>query len=422
MALDVLLGLQWGDEGKGKIVDFLASRYHAIVRFQGGPNAGHTIVIGDKKFVLHTIPSGIFHANLLNVIGNGVVVDAAVLHQECMSVSAQGVDVVKHLLLSKKAHFITPTHKLLDKVSEAKRGNSKIGSTLKGIGPAYMDKTGRNGLRLGDMHSADFDKKYQALKAKHLEIVGDYEVDFDLVGEEKKWFAGVEYLRQLNCIDSEFWIDDMLNQGKNILAEGAQGTMLDIDFGTYPYVTSSNTITGGVCSGIGIAPTRIRHVIGITKAYCTRVGSGPFPTELENEIGENLRKIGNEYGSTTGRNRRCGWLDLVALKYACMINGVTHLVVTKNDVLNDFDTIKIAVSYKHKDEEVQQFPYDLMLEEYLPVYKDFTGWHKSLDGCKDFDDLPMDLQIYLKYIEKELNIPIFTISTGVERNQLIVIE
>jgi len=422
MALDILLGLQWGDEGKGKIVDYLAPQYHIIVRFQGGPNAGHTIVFGGKKYVLHTIPSGIYHKHLINVIGNGVVIDAAILHQECLTVENNGVNLKKQLYLSKKAHFILPTHRLLDRVSEVKRGSSKIGSTLKGISPAYIDKIGRNGLRIGDMHHPDFLKKYKILKEKHLALAASVSVDFDLEAEEKKWMEGIAYLKQLTTIDSEYWLNQQLLEGKIILAEGAQGTMLDIDFGTYPYVTSSNTISAGVSSGTGIAANKIRRVIGISKAYCTRVGSGPFPTELDDDIGEQLRKEGNEYGSTTGRPRRCGWMDMIALKYACMINGVTHLVITKTDVLNNFDTIKIGVGYIQNDKEFNYLPYDIVTDAATPIYKEYKGWNRSLINCNSFDQLPLELNIFLSIIEKELEVPILAVSTGMEREQLIMKE
>jgi adenylosuccinate synthase len=422
MALDVLLGLQWGDEGKGKIVDFLATRYNAILRFQGGPNAGHTLVFGGKKYVLHTIPSGIYHPNLTNVIGNGVVIDPTTLKRECEEVVANGVDVKKQLLIAKKAHLIIPTHRLLDKLSEQLRGDAKIGSTLKGIGPAYMDKTGRNGLRIGDMLQQDFKIKYEALKLKHLEIVGVNVVDFDLVKEEKLFWEGVEYLKKLTCIDAEYWVNEQLDKGQNILAEGAQGTMLDIDFGTYPYVTSSSTLSGGVCIGIGVAPNKIRKVIGITKAYCTRVGSGPFVSELHDEVGEQLRKAGNEFGSTTGRPRRCGWIDLVALKYACMINGVTQLVVTKVDVLNEFDELKACHSYTIDNETVNEIPFEMNSNEIIPNYKTYKGWMQVLQEVKELEQLPFELQIFIKMIEKEMNIPIMAVSMGAERNKLLVIE
>lgn len=422
MALDVLLGLQWGDEGKGKIVDFLAPRYNAIVRFQGGPNAGHTLVFGGKKYVLHTIPSGIYHPNLLNVIGNGVVIDPITLKRECDEIVANGVDIKKQLLVAKKAHIILPTHRLLDKVTELTRGHLKIGSTLKGIGPAYMDKTGRNGLRVGDLFHPDFITMYQSLKQKHLAIVGDVLIDFDIDKEEKDFWEGVDYLKNLNCIDAEYWINEQLENGQNILAEGAQGTMLDIDFGTYPYVTSSNTLAGGVCTGTGVAPNKIRKIIGITKAYCTRVGSGPFPSELTDELGEKIRQSGNEFGSTTGRPRRCGWIDLVALKYACMINGITQLIITKTDVLDDFDEVKACHSYTADTGDTSIVPFDMNDKSIKANYKTYKGWQKITDSVKELEQLPFELQIFIKMIAKEMNIPVMAVSMGPERDKLLVIE
>ena len=346
MTVDVLLGLQWGDEGKGKVVDYLAPRYDIIARFQGGPNAGHTLVFEDKKHVLHTIPSGIFREAQLNLIGNGVVIDPITLERELNELDEAGVEYAERLFVARKAHLILPTHRYLDKASENAKGKAKIGSTLKGIGPTYMDKTGRNGLRVGDLEAADFLDRYQGLKKKHLELLKIYpEVDFDLAGEEEKWMAAIERLRKLQLVDGEYFINDALRTGKRILAEGAQGSMLDIDYGTYPFVTSSNTITAGVCTGLGVSPQKIGEVIGITKAYCTRVGSGPFPTELFDEMGEFLRKEGAEFGATTGRPRRCGWIDLPQLRYTIMLNGVTQLVITKLDVLNNFETVQTGTHY-----------------------------------------------------------------------------
>lgn len=420
MAVDVILGLQWGDEGKGKIVDYLANQYDIVARFQGGPNAGHTLKFDGKKYVLHTIPSGVFRPNLLNLIGNGVVIDPITLQKELESLEVAEVDYKNRLLVSRKAHLILPTHRYLDAASENAKGKEKIGSTLKGIGPTYMDKTGRNGLRVGDLTSPNFEKKYQALRQKHLHLAGLYpKVDFDIEAEEKKWLASIEVLKGLHTVDGEYFINEQINAGKKILAEGAQGSMLDIDFGTYPFVTSSNTVTAGVCVGLGVAPSQIGEVIGITKAYCTRVGSGPFPTELFDEQGEFLRKEGAEFGATTGRPRRCGWIDIPQLNYTIMVNGVTQLVVTKIDVLNQLETLQAATAYNIDGEEHKQLPYDLCDLEITPILKAYTGWQASLDHVTTFNEMPAEAKLYVEALEKLLNVPITMISTGPERNKLI---
>jgi adenylosuccinate synthase len=369
MHVDILLGLQWGDEGKGKIIDYLAPKYDVIARFQGGPNAGHTLVINGEKTVLHTVPSGILQERPMNVIGNGVVIDPVTLRKEIDQLTAKGVDVSKRLLISKKAHLILPTHKMLDAASEAAKGQSKIGSTLRGISPTYMDKTGRNGLRVGDIISPNFKKLYDAIRQKHIKMLSSYDFEYSLDEVEKPWLEAIDFVRSLNLIDSEYYLNDMLSQGKSILAEGAQGTMLDIDFGTYPYVTSSNTISSGACNGLGIAPNKIKEVIGIAKAYCTRVGSGPFPTELNDETGERIRKIGSEFGATTGRPRRCGWIDLPALKYAIMVNGVTQIAMTKADILNDFETIEACTEYKVDNQLSRNITFDMCGVTIEPVYQ-----------------------------------------------------
>ncbi len=418
MAVDVLLGLQWGDEGKGKIVDYLADQYDIVARFQGGPNAGHTIIINDQKFVLHTIPSGVFRESIINVIGNGVVIDPITLEKEIQGLEALGVDVKSRLLVSNKAHLILPTHRLLDAASEAAKGKNKIGSTLRGIGPTYMDKTGRNGIRVGNLMQ-DFDSKYKLLRDKHLRLADQYPaIDFDLAAEEEKWMASLDSLRSLKKVDAEYYFHEALQDGKKILAEGAQGSMLDVDFGTYPFVTSSNTITAGVCTGMGIAPQRIRDVIGISKAYCTRVGSGPFPSELFDEDGETLRKVGSEFGATTGRPRRCGWIDLPQLRYTIMINGVTKLVVTKMDVLNEFDSFKAAETYIINGEESRNIPFDLDIPGLEMGYTSIDGWG-NLDGVNSYADSPSTFQNYISYLSKELEVPVPLISIGPERNQLL---
>lgn len=421
MAIDVILGLQWGDEGKGKIVDYLAPSYDMVTRFQGGPNAGHTLKFDGKKFVLHTIPSGIFRPGLINLIGNGVVIDPITLTAEIKILQEAGVDYQGRLLLAKKAHLILPTHRYLDAAAESAKGISKIGSTLKGIGPTYMDKTGRNGLRVGDVLHKNFLERYRALKEKHLSLLAIYPaINFDLDEEEKRWMECLEILRSLQQVDGEYYINQALNKGMRILAEGAQGSMLDIDYGTYPFVTSSNTITAGVCTGLGVSPHKIGEVIGISKAYCTRVGSGPFPSEQDNEIGERLRAEGGEFGATTGRPRRCGWLDLPQLKYTIMLNGVTQLVITKIDVLNAFESIQVATAYEVEGQLTEGLPYDLCETDILPAYQSHKGWQHTLDGVSTFEALPDAARAYLRHIEHELQVPISMISTGPERDKLIV--
>ncbi len=419
--IDVLLGLQWGDERKGKIVDYLAPQYDIVARFQGGPNAGHTLKFDGKKFVLHTIPSGVFREGIMNLVGNGVVIDPITFVKEMEQLDEAGVEYKNRILIAKKAHLILPFHRYLDAASEASKGKSKIGSTLKGIGPTYMDKTGRNGLRVGDLLEKDFTQKYNALRNKHLKLSFIYpRVEMDLQAEEEKWLACVEQLKQLTIVDCEFYLDDALKQGKKVLAEGAQGSMLDIDFGTYPFVTSSNTITAGVCTGLGVAPQKIGEVIGITKAYCTRVGSGPFPSELFDETGEFLRKEGAEFGATTGRPRRCGWVDLVQLKYTIMLNGVTQIALTKIDVLNKFETIKAANAYKIDGETTENFPFSVDKDTLEPVYEAYEGWKSDLDGITTFEALPEKAQEYVKVLEKLLGTRISMVSTGPERKKLIV--
>jgi len=420
MKLDVLLGLQWGDEGKGKIVDVLASKYNVIARFQGGPNAGHSLEFNEIKHVLHTIPSGVFRPDTINIIGNGVVIDPVIFMQEIEELKEMNVDITKNLYISKRAHLILPSHRILDAASEAAKGKTKIGSTLKGIGPTYMDKTGRNGLRIGDIINPKFEEKYNFLTNKHKDLIGQYSYDFNIDEYEKKWFEGIELIKSFKLIESEHVINQYLKDEKLILAEGAQGTLLDIDFGSYPFVTSSNTICAGACTGLGIAPSKIGNVIGIFKAYCTRVGSGPFPTELENADGEDLRKQGHEFGATTGRPRRCGWMDLPALKYAVMLNGVTELVITKADVLTGFETIKICTHYKLDGKEIDYLPYEVN-EALEPVYKEFKGWKEDISKVKSYDQFPKELTDYLKYIEKEVNVPIKVISVGPNRDETIVL-
>ncbi len=420
MIVDVLLGLQWGDEGKGKVVDFLAADYDMVARFQGGPNAGHTLILeGGHKYVLHTIPSGIFFPQTQNLIGNGVVVDPLTLEQEIQKLEQAGLTISRNLFIARKAHLILPTHKILDAASEQHKGLSKIGSTLKGIGPTYMDKTGRNGLRVGDLESPDFEVRYEELKQKHLRLLGLYDFEYQLEPLEKAWFQSLERLRSLNFVDGEYFVNEALRAGRRILAEGAQGSMLDIDFGTYPFVTSSSTISAGVCTGLGLAPRHIGDVIGISKAYCTRVGSGPFPTELDNEIGERLRKEGGEFGATTGRPRRCGWIDLPALKYSILLNGVTRLVITKVDVLNNFDQIKACYAYRINGKESDRMPFSMSDVPPEPVFRSFPGWNCSLEGIERYEDLPANLLNYLRFLEQELDVPVVMISSGPEREQLI---
>lgn len=418
---DVLLGLQWGDEGKGKIVDVLTPHYQMIARFQGGPNAGHTLEFNGIKHVLHTIPSGIFHPDKINLIGNGVVIDPIVLKKEIEKLVERGVDISKNLFVSRKAHLILPTHKILDAASEASKGSSKIGSTLKGIGPTYMDKTGRNGLRVGDTELVDFKTKYSALKNKHLEMIKGYQyTDFDISAAENEWMDSIRLFNELNLVDSEHMVNDYLLSGKKILAEGAQGTLLDIDFGSYPFVTSSNTVCAGACTGLGIAPNRIGEVFGIFKAYCTRVGSGPFPTELHDEVGERMRQVGREFGSTTGRPRRCGWLDIPALKYAIQINGVTQLIMMKADVLSGFDELKICLQYELNGNKTSHIPFDVVNSELKPVYMSMKGWQSDLTGCRTMDELPGEFIDYIKFIEDEVKVPITVVSLGPDREQTII--
>jgi len=424
MHIDVILGLQWGDEGKGKIVDYLAAdQYDIVARFQGGPNAGHTLKFGGNKYILHTVPSGIFRPNLVNLIGNGVVLDPVVFQRELQNLEQSGVQFHKRLLLSRKAHLILPTHRWLDAASEAHKGKEKIGSTLKGIGPTYMDKTGRNGLRLGDVEQPGFRDQYEALKQKHLELLRIYpDIDFDLKSAEDAWFASLDTLRTLPFVDSEYFLHDALAQGKRVLAEGAQGAMLDIDFGTYPFVTSSNTITAGVCTGLGVAPQRIGRVIGITKAYCTRVGSGPFPTELSDATGDRLREAGHEFGSTTGRPRRCGWIDLPQLRYTIQLTGTTELCMTKIDVLNAFAEIAAATSYRYGGQETTNLPYDLCQVDVQAVFKKYKGWECSLDDVRSIEDLPAAARVFLDDLEAYLGVPFRMVSTGPEREKLLVRE
>ena len=420
MKVDVLLGLQWGDEGKGKIVDVLTPQYDIIARFQGGPNAGHTLEFEGIKHVLHTIPSGIFRANVKNVIGNGVVIDPVVFQKEIEKLAPFNMDIFNNLIISKKAHLILPTHRLLDAASEASKGTNKIGSTLKGIGPTYMDKTGRNGIRVGDIFAPNFTEKYAAMVEKHKGILKHTpDFTYNLEELEAPFFEGIELLKKFSCIDSEIYLNNALKEGKKILAEGAQGTMLDIDFGTYPFVTSSNTVTAGTCTGLGVAPTKIGNVIGIFKAYCTRVGSGPFPTELHDQDGENIRKEGNEFGSTTGRPRRCGWVDLPALKYAVMINGVTELSMMKADVLSVFEKIKVCTHYKINGELEEYLPYDITNLEIEPIYEELEGWNCDLTELDSYDNAPQALKNYVAYLEKALEVPITVVSVGPDRKQTL---
>jgi adenylosuccinate synthase len=420
--IDVILGLQWGDEGKGKIVDYFAKDYDVIARFQGGPNAGHTLYVADKKIVLHQIPSGVFHADKLNFIGNGVVLDAVTLKRECDTVASFGVDLKKNLFISERTHLILPTHRALDKAAEASKGTQKIGSTLKGIAPAYMDKTGRNGLRVGDLLDKNFTTSYIKLRLKHQKLLDNYNFSDDISIWEEEFFEALEFLKQLNIVNGEYFINKQLQSGKKVLAEGAQGSMLDIDFGTFPYVTSSNTISAGVCSGLGVAPQTIRDVIGITKAYCTRVGGGPFPTELDNEMGELLRTTGSEFGATTGRPRRCGWIDLVALKFACIINGVTKIVMTKADVLDAFKDLEVCTSYQINGKDTIEVPFRLDRVDVKPVYKKFPGWNTPSSAAKTEADLPDTMKTYVAFINQYLGVNIRYISNGPGRDQIISVE
>ena len=417
--IDVVLGLQWGDEGKGKMVDVLTPGYKIVARFQGGPNAGHSLVFGGDSFVLHTVPSGIFREDTANVIGNGVVIDPTVLMEEIRAIGAKGVDVPARLLVSKRAHLILPTHRMLDAASESALGKGKIGSTLRGIGPAYADKTGRYGLRAGDILLPDFRARYDALKQRHLRLLASYpQTGFDLESAEKAWFEAVEAMKELQFIDSEWYINRALDEGTPILAEGAQGSLLDIDFGAYPFVTSSNTMAAGVCTGLGLAPSRVGKVFGIFKAYCTRVGSGPFPTELFDADGERLRQVGHEFGATTGRPRRTGWFDLPALKYSVMMNGVTDLIMMKPDVMDDFDTVKAAVAYKVGDQVVDTLPYDA--EGVVPVYREFPGWKTDLSGIRSYDALPAAFRDYVRFIETGTGCPVTIISVSPDRDAVIL--
>lgn len=418
MKVDVLLGLQWGDEGKGKVVDVLTPNYDLITRFQGGPNAGHTLEFEGKKFVLRSIPSGIFQGDKVNVIGNGVVLDPALFKAEVDALKASGHPLTERLKISKKAHLILPTHRLLDAAYESAKGEGKIGTTGKGIGPTYTDKISRNGVRVGDiLHN--FDEKYQAAVARHKQILLQYDFAYDLTELEKAWFEGIECIKEFDLIDSEHFVNDALRSEKRVLAEGAQGTMLDIDFGSYPFVTSSNTICAGACTGLGIAPNTIGDVFGIFKAYCTRVGSGPFPTELFDETGDQMRNIGCEFGSVTGRPRRCGWIDLVALKYAIMVNGVTQLIMMKSDVMDTFETIKACVAYKIDGEEVEQFPFDLN-DGAEPVYVELAGWQTDMTQMQSEDEFPEEFNAYVSFLEQELEVPVMIVSVGPDRAQTII--
>ena len=423
MAVDVLLGLQWGDEGKGKIVDVLSPVYDLIARFQGGPNAGHTLEFNNQKYVLNTIPSGIFNEKAMNLIGNGVVIDPITLKRELDNLKKSGFDPVakKKLVIARKAHLILPTHQLLDAASETKMGVDKIGSTLKGIGPTYMDKTGRNGLRVGDTTLPDFRERYDRLVTKHKSILSHYGEIPDFSERETAFFEAVELLKSIPQVDSEHFVNKYLAEGKTVLAEGAQGTMLDIDFGSYPFVTSSNTTTAGACTGLGIAPQKIGNVIGIFKAYCTRVGSGPFPTELEDETGEQLRQTGHEFGATTGRPRRCGWIDLPALKYAIMLNGVTEMVMTKADVLSGFETIYACTHYKYQGETIDYMPYDINAVKAEPIFEAIPGWNEDLTGIRQVSEIPQKLQDYIDYLQKHLGVPVKYLSVGPDRVQTLTL-
>ena len=421
MAVDLLLGLQWGDEGKGKIVDVLTSNYNIIARFQGGPNAGHTLVFNGMKHVLHTIPSGIFHKEAINLVGNGVVIDPVIFKKELDKLALHNIDYKKSLVISRKAHLILPTHRLLDAASEASKGKAKIGSTLKGIGPTYMDKTGRNGIRVGDLELDNWKEKYRVLANKHESMVSFYNVDleYNLDELEAEFFEAIDVLKSLKFIDSEEYLHQAQRDGKSILAEGAQGSLLDIDFGTYPFVTSSNTTAAGACTGLGIAPNSVGDVFGIFKAYTTRVGSGPFPTELFDDDGETMGRVGNEFGATTGRSRRCGWLDLVALRYACQVNGVTQLMMMKADVLSGFKSLKVCTAYKYKGEIIHHFPYNVEADNISPIYTDFEGWAEDLTEMNNESTLPKSLNAYIDFLEEELQIPIKVISVGPDRKQTI---
>ena len=417
--VDVLLGLQWGDEGKGKIVDYFAPQYDIIARFQGGPNAGHTLYVNGQKVVLHQIPSVIFHENTTNLIGNGVVLDAVTLKKEYDKVAAFGIDGRNHLYVAERTHLILPSHRALDKASELSKGNEKIGSTLKGIGPAYMDKTGRNGLRVGDLLDKNFTTQYIKLRMKHQRLLDSFGFNDDISEWEEEFFEGIEFMRSLKIVNGEYFINEKIREGKKVLAEGAQGSMLDVDFGTFPFVTSSNTISAGVCTGLGIAPQKIKEVIGVSKAYCTRVGSGPFPTELHDETGERLRKTGSEFGATTGRPRRCGWIDLVALNFACMVNGVTQIVMTKADVLDAFEELSVCTSYGIDGEQVKTVPYQMSKMPIVPHYEQFAGWQTDITNVRDNTNLPQPMKNYIKFINGYLGVDVSYISNGPERDQII---
>jgi adenylosuccinate synthase len=420
--VDVILGLQWGDEGKGKIVDFFAPQYDLVARFQGGPNAGHTLYVQGRKVVLHQIPSGIFHENKINLIGNGVVLDPVTFRRECETVASFGIDVRNSLYISRRAHIILPTHRALDKASELTKGSEKIGSTLKGIGPAYMDKTGRNGLRVGDLLDKNFTTSYIRLRLKHQRLLDNFNFTEDISPWEEEFFEAIEFLKTQNIVDGEYFINEKIRQGKTVLAEGAQGSMLDIDFGTFPFVTSSNTTTAGVCSGLGVAPQKIRDVMGVTKAYCTRVGGGPFPTELNDQTGEELRKLGNEFGATTGRPRRCGWIDLVALKYACMINGVTKVIMTKADVLDAFKELSVCKAYEINGEISETVPFQMTRHAIHPVLEQLRGWNCVTEKIKGYNELPSIMKDYISYINNFTGIPVSHISNGPGRDQIIKVD
>lgn len=417
MKVDVLLGLQWGDEGKGKVVDVLTPNYDVVARFQGGPNAGHTLEFEGQKYVLRSIPSGIFQGDKINIIGNGVVLDPALFKAEALALEASGHDLKKRLHISKKAHLILPTHRFLDAAYERLKGDAKVGTTGKGIGPTYTDKISRNGLRVGDI-LCDFEAKYAKAKARHEQILKSLDFSYDLSQVEREWMEGIEYLKEFPLVDSEHEVNSILSEGKTILAEGAQGTMLDVDFGSYPFVTSSNTICAGACTGLGVAPKRIGEVYGIFKAYCTRVGSGPFPTELNNEIGAKIRELGHEFGAVTGRERRCGWIDLVALKYAVMINGVTQLIMMKSDVLDSFETIKACVAYEVGGKEIDYFPYEVD-DSIKPIYAELPGWRCGMTKMTSEDEFPEEFNNYLSFLEDELGVPIKIVSVGPDREQTI---
>jgi adenylosuccinate synthase len=419
MKVDVLLGLQWGDEGKGKVVDVLTPNYDVVTRFQGGPNAGHTLEFEGQKYVLRSIPSGIFQGGKINVIGNGVVLDPALFKKEVEELEKSGHDLTKRLFISKKAHLILPTHRLLDAAYESAKGAGKIGTTGKGIGPTYTDKISRNGLRVGDLLH-NFEEKYAKAVARHKEILSHYDFQYELESIEKEWMAGVEKLKEYQFIDSEYVLNGLLEEGKSILAEGAQGTLLDVDFGSYPFVTSSNTICAGACTGMGVAPGKIGDVYGIFKASCTRVGAGPFPTELFDETGKIIRDLGHEYGAVTGRERRCGWIDLVALRYSVMINGVTQLIMMKSDVLDGFETIKACVAYRIDGEETDQFPFDIKEDEIEPIYHEFDGWKIDMTSMKSENEFPEEFNAYLDFLEDYLGVPIKIVSVGPDRAQTIV--